>query len=248
MPLVSLKEKCRQPSARGRRAAPKRGRPRRSRSAPAVIMSDITNKRKRWSNQSMCLALEAVKEKRCSISQAVREYGVPYTTLHDRLSGKITHGINPCPRPYLSKCEENDLSTFLVEVAKAGYGKSRQQVLSLASNAAHDKGLLNSGDKLSNGWYYRFINRNQQLVLRKGDPTANVRMDSVNKEIMDNYFSLLKDTLEKYDLLNNPSQIYNVDEMDMPLDHRPPKIVTTKGQKKVRCRTSGNKSQITVIA
>ena len=65
---------------------------------------------------------------------------------------------------------------------------------------------------------------------------------------MDNYFSLLKDMLEEYDLLNNPSQIYNVDKTGMPLDHRPPKIVTTRGQRKVRCRTSGNKSQITVIA
>ena len=34
----------------------------------------------------------------------------------------------------------------------------------------------------------------------------------------------------------------------MPLDHRPPKIKTVKGQKKVRSRTSSNKSQITVIA
>ena len=75
------------------------------------------------------------------------------------------------------------------------------------------------------------MNRHQQLSLRKGDPTANVRMDSVNKETMDNYFSLLKDTLEEYDLLNNPSQIYNVDETDMPLDHRPPKIGTTRGQR-----------------
>ena len=33
----------------------------------------------------------------------------------------------------------------------------------------------------------------------------------------------------------------------MPLDHRPPKIVTKRGQKKVRSRTSGNKSQIPVI-
>ena len=137
---------------------------------------------------------------------------------------------------------------FLVEVAKAGYGKSRQQVKSLAANAIHDKGLLDTGSKLSNGWYYRFINRNQQLVLRKGDPTANVRMDSVNKETMENYFSMLKDTLEQYDLLNSPNQIYNVDETGMPLDHRPPKIVTARGQKKVRCRTSGNKSQITIIA
>lgn len=44
-----------------------------------------------------------------------------------------------------------------------------------------------------------------------------------------------------------PSQIYNVDETEMPLDHRPPKIVAKRGQRKVRYRTSGNKSQITVI-
>ena len=124
--LVGPKETCKgHPSARGRRPAPKRGRPRRSKSAPAIIMSDITNKRKRWTNQSMCLAMEAVKEGRCSISQAARAHGVPYTTLHDRLSGRVSHGINPGPRPYLSKCEEKDLSEFLVEVAKAGYGKSR---------------------------------------------------------------------------------------------------------------------------
>ena len=48
--------------------------------------------------------------------------------------------------------------------------------------------------------------------------------------------------------MNNPSQIYNVDETGMPLDHKPPKIVTKRGQKKVRSRTSGNKSQVTVIA
>ena len=45
--LVSFKETCTgQTSARGRRLAPKKGRPRRSKSAPAIIMSDITNKRK----------------------------------------------------------------------------------------------------------------------------------------------------------------------------------------------------------
>ena len=82
----------------------------------------------------------------------------------------------------------------------------------------------------------------------KGDPTANVRMDSV-KKTMDTYFSTLKDyTLTKYGLLNSPRQIYNVDEMGMPLDHCSPKTKTVKGQKKVRSRTSRNKSQITVIA
>ena len=65
---------------------------------------------------------------------------------------------------------------------------------------------------------------------------------------MDDYFDQLKKTLEKNNLMKNPSQIYNVDETGMPLDHHPPKVVAVKGQKKVRSRTSGNKSQVTVIA
>ena len=76
------------------------------------------------------------------------------------------------------------------------------------------------------------MNRHRHLALRKGDSTANVRMDSVNKEVMTNYFSMLKDTLMKHGLLNNPSQMYNVDETGMPLDHRPPKTVTTRGQRR----------------
>ena len=34
----------------------------------------------------------------------------------------------------------------------------------------------------------------------------------------------------------------------MPLDHKPPLVIAHKGMKKVYCRTSGNKGQITVIA
>lgn len=45
------------------------------------------------------------------------------------------------------------------------------------------------------------------------------------------------------------SQIYNIiDETGMPLDHRPLKVVTKKGQKGVGYRTSGNKSQTVVIS
>ena len=69
-------------------------------------------------------------------------------------------------------------------------------------------------------------------------------MDAMqNTEALDNYFKLLKDVMEE----NNLMQIYNVDESGMPLEHRPLRVLTKKGQRKVRCRTSGNKSQVTVI-
>ena len=65
---------------------------------------------------------------------------------------------------------------------------------------------------------------------------------------MKEYFELLKTTLTENNLLDKPSQLYDVDETGMPLDHKLPKLVAHKGQKKVRSKTSGNKSQITVIA
>ena len=76
--------------------------------------------------------------------------------------------------------------------------------------------------------------RQPHLSMRKGDPTANVsRMDRLTKETMDAYFQLLKETLIENNLIDSPNQIYNVDEMGMPLDHRAPKIVAGRGQKKV---------------
>ena len=112
---------------------------------------------------------------------------------------------------------------------------------------ARDKGRLTINKKLSDGWFRRFMARQPHLSMRKGDPTANVRMDCLTKETMDAYFQLLKDTLIENDLLDSPNQIYNVDKTGMSLDHHAPKIVAGRDQKKVRYRTSGNKSQITVI-
>ena len=119
-----------------------------------------------------------------------------------------------------------------MDVAKAGYGKSRKQVRNLAGAVAHCKGQLMTDKKISDGWFRRFMARQPHLSMHKGDPTANVRMDSLMKETMDAYFQLLKETLIENDLIDSPNQIYNIDEMGMSLDHRAPKIVAGGGKKR----------------
>ena len=47
--------------------------------------------------------------------------------------------------------------------------------------------------------------------------------------------------------MDKPSQIYNVDESGVPLDPRPPNVVTVRGTKKVRYRSSGKKGQVTIV-
>ena len=224
-----------------------RGRPR-SRSAPAVLLSSNTpKKRKQWTDESMRSAIDAVKGGQ-KIWRAAKQHNVPRQTLQDRINGRVVHGTNPGPKPYLSRVEETELAEFLVDTAKAGYGKSRKQVQMIATNVVHDKQRMSPSRRVSNGWYYRFMQRQNHLTLRKGDPIANIKINCMNEETMTDYFDKLKYVLQKNKLMDSPSQIYNVDETGMPLDHRPPKIVTKRGQKKVCSRTSGDKSQVTVIA
>ena len=222
----------------------------RSKSAPATlcVCRRRSEKRKEWTDDNMKAAMKAVAEGE-SATQAARNHGVPKTTLLDRISGRVIHGVKPGPRPYLSPGEERDLGQFLKDCAKVGYGKTRKDVLGIVQSVADDKGLLKSA-RVSEGWWRRFLERQGDLSLRQGDSTAHVRMDAVNKETIDQYFSLLHDTLSTHGLLNKPSQIYNVDESGMPFNPRPPKVVTAKGRKtkKVRYRSSGRKGQITIVA
>ena len=88
--------------------------------------------------------------------------------------------------------------------------------MGLAESVAQDKGRMTGQKNISDGWFRRFMTWQPQLSLRKGDPTANVRMDCLNKETMDKYFDFLKDTLVENNLMESPSRIYNVDKTSMP--------------------------------
>ena len=130
----------------------------------------------------MVAALEAVKQGE-PILHAARTHSVSRSTLQDRVHGKVTHGAQPGPRPYLAPAEEKELAMFVVDVAKAGYGKTRKQIKAIAENVAVEKGTIRS-KKVSNGWFNRFMDRHPTLSLQKGDAMANVRMECLNPDTM----------------------------------------------------------------
>jgi len=73
-------------------------------------------------------------------------------------------------------------------------------------------------------------------------------MDTVNADTISHYYNLLETTLRENNLLNSPTQIYNVDETGIPLDPKAPNVVAKTGTKKVQYRSTGRKGQITVVA
>ena len=184
----------------------------RSKSAPPALLRR-SNKRKLWTNIQMLTALKAVEEGQ-PVNQIARDHGTPKTTLKDHVSGKVTHGTNPGPTPYLSIVED-ELGNFLKSCAEVGYGKTRRDAMGIAESIAVDKRVL-KGENISVGWWRRFLERQPNLTLRRGGSTAHVQLDAVYPETMDQYFRLLGEVLMEHNLVDKPLQIYNVDESGVP--------------------------------
>ena len=74
-----------------------------------------------WNEISMTKAMSAVEKDGVSIRRASELFGVPKSSLHDRISGKVQHGTNPGKVPYLTPREEEELANFLIKCANMGY-------------------------------------------------------------------------------------------------------------------------------
>ena len=185
-------------------------------------------KRLQWSNQAMLDAMKAVQDG-SPITTAARVHGVPKTSLFNRVKGRVIHGVKPGPKQYLSTEEETELAEFAIEAAFVGCGQTRKQIMTIAENVAKDKGTLRK-DRISQGWYEKFMERQTYLSICQGGPAANEM--AVTSQVITQYFNSLEKTLKDNNLLNKPAQIYNVDETKMAYEHG----------------GSQNKDQTTVVA
>ncbi len=167
-------------------------------------------------------------------------YGIPRSTLQNRVSGRVVFGR---PEAYLTEEEERELICFIKGCSEIGFSRTRQQVIMIVQQVMIRKGREDI--HVSSGWWAAFRKRHPQLSLRTAEQVSYVRSLGTRPEILSKYFNLLKDTLLQNDLFERPCQIFNMDETGMPLSPVPQKVICLKGSKHT---TTGDKSQITVVA
>ena len=63
---------------------------------------------------------------------------------------------------------------------------------------------------ITGGWWNSFIKRHPDITLRAPVPLSQARARATDVEVIDNYFDLLEATLQEYDLLGKPGQIFNL--------------------------------------
>ena len=189
-------------------------------------------------------AMNAVVYNKMSARKAAEMYGIPRSTLRDRVSGDVLPGAKSGPHTLLTAEEEQQLVWFLCNSAVIGYGRTRKEVLVMVDRDLKSKGQSRS---VTNGWWVSFCRRHPEVSLRTPATISTARAKGSCPEAINQYFDMLQDTLDEYNLHGKPSLIYNMDETGFPLDPKPLKIVHVRGEKNPSSISSGKKSQVTVV-
>ena len=95
------------------------------------------------------------------IFRAAKEFKVPLTTLRDRVDNRVSIDCTKTgPEPLLSQIEEAKLVKHLQDLASVGYGYTRAEVVSMATDYAIYLGKKQKNEKgLSMQWFYSFMER-----------------------------------------------------------------------------------------
>ncbi|CAC5407325.1 unnamed protein product [Mytilus coruscus] len=192
----------------------------------------------------MVNALQAVRsEGKMSIREASVQFDVPKSTLADRISGKYSVDTKSGKKPVIPGDVETKMVNKVMGLAEQGFGVSRRQMLGRAATVCSQLKLKNNLKDGVSGmdWLAGLRRRHPVLVLRKPEKLATVRM--LNPIKVGRYFV----DLYKYSKDLSPTEIWNMDETNLNMEHRPVKVLASVGARSVPGRTGNTREGVTVL-
>lgn len=153
-------------------------------------------------------AKQLINRDNYSIRKAAKETGIPYTTLRDHINGTYAGYVTQFgPERIVKPEEEKSLVSYVKYMASRGLPLTRSDIKRFAGDIIKQRNpcLKVPSDK----WVYAFLKRNPDLSLRKAHALQRDRV-AVSQDIIDEYFSLLKRTIDNLSL--DRCTIYNCDE------------------------------------
>ena len=113
-----------------------------------------------YNHDELTAAYNAVKEEGYSVSNAAKVFGIPRSTLYDKVNGRTSIEMQrKGPPPLLSLEDERKLADYLLQMSSLGYSFTLTELLDLASELAIRKGKLDEDSKLSRRWHKSFRQR-----------------------------------------------------------------------------------------
>ncbi|CAC5367642.1 unnamed protein product [Mytilus coruscus] len=126
------------------------------------------NKYRNYALEDIKNVVQMVENKSMSIRSASRQYNDPKTTIIDKLNGRSSLQARSGPNPVLYECEEEMLVHWVIDMAKIGYGQTKQQLLyTVKTILDHDGRKTPFKDFLpGKDWLYAFMKRHPEISTR----------------------------------------------------------------------------------
>ena len=210
-------------------------------------------KTRNYSPSKLENAVKMVESGAMSRKKAAATFGVPRTTLIDKLSGRYCLGACPGRKTVLTKSEEGCLVDYCKLMGSIGYPLKKNDLLVEVKKVLDHDGRTTPFNNNMPGkdWYYGFMRRHPELAERTAMALGHQRA-LITQSMIDTWFLGLQSYLKKEvpgweEMLKDPRRSFNADESGFPLCVNTGKVLAEKGARHVYQVTSSTKQQITVM-
>lgn len=125
------------------------------------------------------------------------KHNVSKTTIQACVLGRLSKAQSNALRGYLSPAEEDVVVTYLIDAAEQGFPDGHLCLL-MRVNRIFQAKCQDPDHRVSRMWVNWFLARHPRLALYWSTSLATVRGGAANPAVIDHWYQLLQDTIDKY--------------------------------------------------
>jgi hypothetical protein len=173
-----------------------------------------------------------------SIRKAAETFRVPRSTLTNRFNGVRTRKEAHAHQQNLAPAQEEVLVEWIKVMGRRGVPFTQRALQDFAEDICRRP--------IGDSWPKRFLARHPELKVKWTTSLESCRAQALNPTVVGEYFSLLRETMEEYQI--KPENIYNMDEkgVQLSIGSRVAALVD-RDQKSAYQLEDGNRELITII-
>nr|XP_040039477.1 uncharacterized protein LOC120823507 isoform X1 [Gasterosteus aculeatus aculeatus] len=122
------------------------------------------SKKVKWTLDAMVRAVQEVKEGRQTARKAARKFGVPKSSLADRLSGRVAVDCVHGQKPLLTSEDESSLLEYCLYSASQGCPQRKHQVITNALAIYNYRNPHQPRTVLGQTWWINFMERHRHRI------------------------------------------------------------------------------------
>ncbi|KAJ8039126.1 Tigger transposable element-derived protein 2 [Holothuria leucospilota] len=215
------------------------------------------HKYRQYNQDTVKKAVEAVVRKELSLNKASKLYGIPRTTIQDKVKGLVPVEARSGPKTNLTMEEEDKLVSWATHMNEIGYGQTKRELQLVVKKILDQDGRKTqfANNLPGRDWWQRFLKRHPQLTERQGEALGKERAQLSHEKVeawydeFETYMKTSQDLDGKgEEILKDPNRLFNCDESGFPLSGKIEKVLAPVGSRNVYQITTSDKKQITVLA